>query len=489
MRMTWISSFAAHCTMVLAALPWRISSCRAEAFDVEMWVLGRGVAADICLRVATSLELDKIAAMLAWPDAANARGVGNWIAATRMPYTYRIFNSIEDVDLASWERVRCESAASIFTDPRFIAVAEAGMKQNCRFWYVIVYDDGRPAAGACLTAMTIDLADLANPRLAWIIRRMPGILSRFRKLKVMMCGLPGSPGAKCLALTPMNVNAQVLSLLDAAICDLAARSAMDVIGFKEFGRDDLEWMNPLLKLGYRCIPSLPMHLFRPLFPDFSHYCAALKTRYRQQINRSTRKLANTGVEPAVLTDPQDILRAYTPQVHALYYQMAAKASLNLEILPIEFFQELTSRLGGKIELVAYSKDSRIIAFGWCLHAGATYSMLYAGLDYQLNDELDLYFNLMYAGLDRALRKGVSRIEVGQSAGVFKARLGCYSEPLYVFAKGLGPLMSRIIHYGAGLLIAQVPAYPPSDVFKSGFKNGVDIVRGGTKPIDHRSPVS
>ena len=90
-------------------------------------------------------------------------------------------------------------------------------------------------------------------------------------------------------------------------------------------------------------------------PGFAHYCAALKTRYRQQINRSTRKLKDTGVELAVLTDPQEILRAYTPEVHALYLQMAAKAELNLEILPIELFQELTSRLAGEIELVAYSR--------------------------------------------------------------------------------------------------------------------------------------
>jgi hypothetical protein len=402
-----------------------------------------------------------------------------------MPYTYRIFDSIDDVDLASWERVRSESAASIFTDPRFIAAAEAGMKQSCRFWFVVVYDDGRPVACACLTAMTIDLADLADPRLAWIIRRVPGMLSRLRKLKVMMCGLPGSPGEKCLALTPTNVSAQVLSQLDAAIGDLAARSAMDVIAFKEFGKDDLEWMSPLLNLGYRCIPSLPMHLFKPSFPDFSHYCAALKTRYRQQINRSTRKLKNSGVELSVLTDPEEILRVYTPQVHALYHQMVAKAELNLEVLPIDFFRELTSRLSGEVELIAFSKDSTIIAFGWCLHASSTYSMLYAGLDYRLNDQFDLYFNLMYAGLDRALRMGVAKIQIGQSASTFKARLGCYSEPLYVFAKGLGPLMSPLIYYGANLLIAEKPALPASDVFKSSIagsmKDGKSVgnARGGS----------
>ena len=402
-----------------------------------------------------------------------------------MPYTYRIFDSIDDVDLASWERVRSESAASIFTDPRFIAAAEAGMKQSCRFWFVVVYDDGRPVACACLTAMTIDLLDLADTRLAWIIRRVPGMLSRLRKLKVMMCGLPGSPGEKCLALTPTNVSAQVLSQLDAAIGDLAARSAMDVIAFKEFGKDDLEWMSPLLNLGYRCIPSLPMHLFKPSFPDFSHYCAALKTRYRQQINRSTRKLKNSGVELSVLTDPEEILRVYTPQVHALYHQMVAKAELNLEVLPIDFFRELTSRLSGEVELIAFSKDSTIIAFGWCLHASSTYSMLYAGLDYRLNDQFDLYFNLMYAGLDRALRKGVAKIQIGQSANTFKARLGCYSEPLYVFAKGLGPLMSPLIYYGANLLIAEKPALPASDIFKSSITGSmtdgksVGNARGGS----------
>jgi hypothetical protein len=383
-----------------------------------------------------------------------------------MPYTYRLFDSIGEVDLAAWERVRSECGASVFMDPRFIAVVESSMKENCRFWYVIVYDHtSRPTACVCLTTMTIDLADLADPRLASVIRRMPKMLSRFRKLKVMTCGLPGSPGEKSVALTLTDASPEILSLLDEVIGDLAAHTGMDVIVFKEFAKDDLEWMNPLLNLGYRRIPTPPMHFFKPLFQDFSHYCAALTTRYRQQINRSTRKLKPAGVELSILTDPEEILRVYTSDVHALYYQMVARADLNLEVLPIEFFRQLTSHLKDEVELIALLKDSRIIAFGWCLHAGSTYHMLYAGLDYELNDRLDLYFNLMYAGLDRALRKRVSKIHVGQTATSFKARLGCYSEPLYVFTKGLGPLMSRLVRYGANLLVAEMPAHPPSDIFK------------------------
>jgi len=385
-----------------------------------------------------------------------------------MPYTCRVFDAIDAVDLAVWNEVCSRSGASIFMDPRFIAAVETSMRQNCRFWYVIVYDDaGRPAACAGLSAMTIDLTDFADPRLAWIIKRVPKILSRFRKLNVLFGSLPGSPGEKSLALAVTGASAQILSVLDGVMCDLAEKIGMDAIIYKEFGQGDLEWMNPLLERGYQCIAIPPMHLLRPSFENFAQYCAALRTRYRQQINRSTRKLKSSGIEQSVLTDPDEILKVYTPEAHAMYCEMVAKSDVKLEVFPIEYYRQLTMRLKGQVELIAFFKDARLIAFGWCLYDRSTYHMMYAGLDYQLNHQFDLYFNLMYAGFDRALRKRVSKIHVGQTATVFKARMGCYSEPLYIFAKGLGPVMSRLFRYGGKLLVIKKPSNPPSDIFKRG----------------------
>ena len=143
-----------------------------------------------------------------------------------MPYTCRIFDSIDEVDLSAWERVRSESGGTIFMDPSFIAAVESSMKQRCRFWYVIVYrDDGRPAACACLSAMTVDLTDFADPRLAWIIRRAPKALSRFRRLKVLFCSLPGSPGEKSLALALPDASPQILAVLDELMSELAERNS------------------------------------------------------------------------------------------------------------------------------------------------------------------------------------------------------------------------------------------------------------------------
>jgi predicted N-acyltransferase len=405
------------------------------------------------------------------PDNA-AKGIRSTPCTGARPttaYTCRVFDSIDDVDLHAWRSVCMESGASIFMDPHFIAAVETSMKRSCRFWYVIVYgDDGRPVACAGLSAMAVDIMDFGDSRVTWIVRLAPKLLSKFRKLKALFCSLPGSPGEKSLALASADTG-PILSALDAVMCGLATDTGMDAIIYKEFGPNDLEGMDPLLARGYRQIEIPPMHLFEPSFENFAQYCAVLKKKYRQTVNRSMRKLNDVGVKQSILTDPDEILRVYTPEVHAMYCEVATKSDLRLEVFPIEYYHQMALRLKGQLELIAFFKDSRIIAFGWCLHDKSTYHMMYAGFDYKLNPEYDLYFNLMYALLDRALQKRVTRIQVGQTATVFKARMGCYSESLHIFAKGVGPLMSKLFYYGANFLVVKKPSRPPSDIFRRAEK--------------------
>jgi hypothetical protein len=92
--------------------------------------------------------------------------------------------------------------------------------------------------------------------------------------------------------------------------------------------------------------------------------------------------------------------------------------------------------------------------------------MYGGLDYRLNREFDLYFNLLYALLDRGLQKRGATIVFGIGADTSKARLGCNSAPLYVFGKGRGPLMSFIVRAAGSLLLAQKPAAPRFNMFRN-----------------------
>jgi predicted N-acyltransferase len=284
-------------------------------------------------------------------------------------------------------------------------------------------------------------------------------------LRFLIGGLPVGTGHHALALAPRVDGARLLPVLDGVIRELARAEKADAIVYKEFGQGDLIWSAPLLDLGYQRIATPPMHFFSPVFENFSQYCAALKSHYRQQINQSRRRLRDGGFEIAALTDPQEILRAYTPEVHALYHQMVDRAALKLEILPIEFLHQLTSRLPGEVELIAIRKDARIAAFGWNIRTPSSYHAMYGGLDYHLNDEFDLYFNLIYAMLDRALAQRAATIEVGLGGDAFKAKIGCTCEPLYVFAKGQGLVMAFLLRALGRFLIAHKPPAAPFNIFK------------------------
>lgn len=384
-----------------------------------------------------------------------------------MAYSYRIFDSIEHADAAGWQRVRSASNASIATDPRFLAAVETSMKQVEKFWYIIVYDENHaPVACTSVSATIVDLVDFADPALARVIRLTPLKFSRLRHSKLLIGGLPIGTGNHTLALTQRSASAQILPLLDRVVCDLAAEVRADAIVYKEFAEGDLTWTEPLLGLGYQRLPTPPSYSLRPEFEDFAQYCAALRKHYRKQINRSRRKLRDAGLDIVVLSDPEEIVEAYTPEVHALYHQMADRAALKMEVLPIELLHHLALRLNGQIELLAIRKDGRIVAFASCLHAQSSYYTMYGGLDYHLNHEFDLYFNLVYALLEHGLQKRASTIVFGMSSDAVKTKIGCHAEPLYVFVKGRGPLMSFIVRAAGRLLIAPKATAPPFNIFKN-----------------------
>ena len=114
--------------------------------------------------------------------------------------------------------------------------------------------------------------------------------------------------------------------------------------------------------------------------------------------------------PAIrtLTDTGAILRLYSPSLHRLYEAVALSSTHRLELLPLSFFHGLARHLPGRVGLTLVYAGDRVAAFNWNLFHGEVYHFLFAGLDYDLNPSLDLYFNLMYAEMDYAFRAGARR---------------------------------------------------------------------------------
>jgi hypothetical protein len=361
-----------------------------------------------------------------------------------------------------------EIAGTVFMDPRFLATVERAFQGQARFLHAIVHDErGRPQAWASICSFPVDVATLAGRGLQAAARRTRALLPRLGFLRTLFVGLPVSLGQSHLVIAPDGDAAAVVAALDSALAEIAARERAWLVVWKEFdaaaaGRLD----PPLFARGYRRAASPVMHELDARFTDFGDYCAALTSHYRNDVRRSERKFRASGFRVAHLDDPEEIRRVYTAEVHRLYEAVVAHSTVKLETLPREFFQELVRQLPGQVTLTVVRDRERIVAFNWGMMDGRVHHYLFCGLDYAVAHDADLYFNLMYRQLDDALRRRPERIEVGQTADMFKARLGCRPAPRYFYVKP-GRLLTRVaLRHGFRFLFPERPAAPTYAVFRA-----------------------
>jgi len=367
-------------------------------------------------------------------------------------YSYKLYNSILDVDLDDWKQVYQTSDSNIYMDIRLLLAIEKTMANFSKFWYVIFYDqNGDPSACTSLSTFKTDLGVVASKGTKKFITNVRQLLPSFLYLNVLFCGLPISIGKNHL-IFEKNANQQlIIKLLDGIMNSIAAKEKTKLTIYKEFNSQECNQLDTLLKLDYLKAESLPMHSFKAKFGNFAEYCAALKSHYRNDIKRSKRKFEKAGLRIVQLKDTEKILQIYTPEIHQLYEAVVQKSENQLETLPISFFRELAIHFPGQLLFTLVYQDDKIVAFNCSLCTQSSVHYLFCGLDYSLNTESDLYFNLMYAALDEALKENVQKIDLGQTADTFKARLGSYQTPLYMYIKGTGFVFNWIIRKSFNIL--------------------------------------
>jgi predicted N-acyltransferase len=381
-----------------------------------------------------------------------------------MSYSFRLYESIGDVPLEDWDLLR-RGRSDVFMDPRFVTAVERSMSNAGKYWCVLAYDgDGRPAASACLSLFPLDLALLGQRTLRRAADAVRRVFPAFLKLPVLFCGLPVSAGQSHLRLAPEADPRQALAAVDEALCRLARRHRALLVVFKELAEEDRDRSDHLLALGYVRGESFPMNHFSAQSGSFAEFSASLRSHYRYKIRRSRRKLERAGYRVEHLS-AREALDHYTDEVHGLYRSVVDRAEVRLEYLPRAFFAELARLFPEEIRFTALWKDGRIAGFAWGISGPMRHQNLFIGLDYRLNAEADLYFNLMAEDLAGAIAGGAREVEVGQTADAFKSRLGCCPRPRYVYVRGVGVIVDWLVRRAAGWFFPP-PAPPPRrDLFR------------------------
>jgi len=353
-----------------------------------------------------------------------------------MNYSIEIFDSVDQIDVQSWNSLH--QGDDLFMDLRLLHVTAKSMVNTDKFRFLLARDEsGVAVAATCLWQFTLDGTLLATDH--WVIRA----LKRFSEIaipltthRVLICGMPVSAGQSNLRFAAGADRDAILEAMSTRLMELAKKEGLQYIIFKEFEEADPELQASMARLRFRRGDSLPMNQVDPQWSSFEAYLASMPSKKRSQIKNTNKKVRQGRMQLSVTSDPDLINRIYTDEVHELYKAVLGNSETKLETLPPTFFRELSRQFPNQTTF-SYVMDGDIIqAFGVVLYSQAVAYPLYVGVNYDLNNEFDLYFNVMFSMFEESLRRGVTRVSWGQTADQFKQmKLNCYQTPRHFYVRG------------------------------------------------------
>jgi predicted N-acyltransferase len=285
------------------------------------------------------------------------------------------------------------------------------------------------------------------------------------RFNVLFCGLPTPSADNHLRIAPGADRGAVLQAIDELMWKLAREHRARMIVLKEFEQSRREEFAALETLSYIHGELPAARRLDQTFDNLEDYCAALRATYRKQVKESLRKFERAGCAVEHLSGEQ-VARALTDELHQLYLAVLGRAKYRLETFPPEFFRELAIAFGDDAAMTVIRRDGDTLGWAFSLTFGGECHNLYIGLDYARNAEADVYFNLHFFDLDRAFRRGTTRVHLGQTSDDFKSRLGCSAQPLSFYVRAANPLFHWGLRKFSKLVFPPVAKPTPSNVFRS-----------------------
>jgi predicted N-acyltransferase len=355
---------------------------------------------------------------------------------TNADYGFDVYDSIRRVDWGEWNSLRDERSDP-FMDPRFIVAVENSMADQCRFRHIVVRDaQRRPMATVCLSSFVIGGAATAKGAAGKFLGLVQRAIPWINRSKLILCGLPVSAGQSHVRFSPDADREAALRIIDSVARKFARAEWARLIIFKEIDPDGCRDLEPLLSIGYRRADSYPMNRTLTGYSDFDDYLSQVDSKKRTTVRRSQKKFTKSGLRVEDRLGRDHAAEIYTDDVHRLYEAVADQSEVEFGKLPAGFFRELARQLPDNSLFSYVYRDDQVVGFLASLFSETTFHGLFVGLDYSLNSQSELYFNLLYHLVDVGLRRRSQEIYVGQTADEIKNyKLGAYQVPMSLYVRG------------------------------------------------------
>ena len=336
----------------------------------------------------------------------------------------RVAGRIEDFSRSDWVKV----FPNVLESYDFLKTLDESNLSQFSLYYIMVYEGKTPVGATVCFLMDYSLdTSISGP-----LRRLSNSIKKFKpnifSIKTFICGMPIGQGRIGAPVESDKVVKAILRRME----QIARKVKAPIIAFKDFGKEYTRMLDPVQKSGFVKLESLPSTEMNIWFNNFEEYLNTLSSASRYDLRRKFRKVDGVVKIDMEIVDALD--ESILPEVYRLYLNMLDKHDMGFEILPAEFFRNISRNMPGRTKFFLWRVDGKLAAFLLCLVSDELLIDYYVGLDYSVAHKYHLYFIKFRDVVNWCIKNKIKRYEMGITGYEPKRRLGFDFIPLYIYAK-------------------------------------------------------
>jgi hypothetical protein len=172
--------------------------------------------------------------------------------------------------------------------------------------------------------------------------------------------------------------------------------------------------------------DVSMQMQIPLaWQSFGDYEKALTKKYAKRLRTTQKSFASVEIKELTLKE----IIAQKKEIFELYLQVVNHQSITFGKLNEDYFPEFKKALGEELLVYGFYYEGKMIAFSSAILQHGHYDMNYIGFDYGLNQQLAIYFNMLFFFVKDAIERKCNALILGRTALEAKAILGAKPVPV------------------------------------------------------------
>ncbi|HYV00615.1 MAG TPA: GNAT family N-acetyltransferase, partial [Pyrinomonadaceae bacterium] len=327
-------------------------------------------------------------------------------------FGFALADSIDYLDSGHWNTV--VQNKSLFLSPPYLRVLEQAGPDNLRQRYALIFRGRDPVAAVAAQSVTVSLSRVSKKSKTG---RAAAPLEKVQET-MLVCGNLLSWGMHGIAFAPNEDNTELWPAIAEALYRLRRADKLfgntDLIMVKDITDAFATGASALSRFSYRQLETEPNMVLdiSPKWATYEDYLASLTSRYRKQAKDIAKEVAAAGLQVELLDGPDEVAR-HADAIHALYLQTHHNARVRLVTLSPKFLPTLAAQLGKDLRCTILKSDDQLLGFVTTVRDGETAVGYYIGFDRKANADVPIYFRLLQAVVDDAIKFGCRTLSLGR----------------------------------------------------------------------------